>query len=94
MVQMANRLYNAWYDGDHRYHRDDGPALVLCDGSQYWYRHGSWHRTDGPAIIDPSTGNSWYVNGIPITTDEQFQKIAKISDEELLMIIIKYGKIG
>ena len=44
------------------YHRDDGPALLLPNGEQHWYRNGMVHRDDGPAIILPNGNQYWYQN--------------------------------
>lgn len=45
-------------------HREDGPAVVLNDGSNYkaWYRYGNLHRDDGPAIKITSS-QEWWVDG-------------------------------
>ena len=45
-------------------HREDGPAIIFPDGTQYWHRNGEFHRDDGPAIIYPDGRQHWYRNGI------------------------------
>ncbi len=42
---------NIYYNELGQLHRDDGPALITTDGSEYWYLHGSRHRIGGPAFI-------------------------------------------
>jgi hypothetical protein len=43
-------------------HREDGPAVVYDDGSEYWYLNNLQHREDGPA--SKWDGNlAWYKNG-------------------------------
>lgn len=59
----------------------------------FWLMDGSYHRLDGPAIINADKSHSWYVNGVPITSNNQFQRLAGISDEEMLAIVLKYGNI-
>ena len=44
-------------------HREDGPAMIFSDGSQYWYKNGYLHREDGPAEIYPDGTQEWYING-------------------------------
>ena len=44
-------------------HRDDGPAIVHPDGTQYWYRNGQLHRDDGPAAVYQDGKQLWYRNG-------------------------------
>jgi hypothetical protein len=47
-----------------KHHRDDGPAVIFNDGSQYWCQNGQYHRTDRPAIIFPKTNDQyWYQYG-------------------------------
>lgn len=49
---------------DDKLHREDGPALILPDGTQTWYRHGKIHRGDGgPAISKPHGTKEWWQDG-------------------------------
>ena len=53
---MAKRRYYRsgivrWYDDREHYHREDGPAAVYVDGTQYWYRHDRFHFAHGPSIL-------------------------------------------
>ncbi len=41
-------------------HRDDGPAVIWADGTQFWYQHGRLHRDDGPAVIWVDGTQFWY----------------------------------
>ena len=45
------------------FHRLDGPALELSDGTKYWYVEGKRHRLDGPAIEFSNGTKYWYVEG-------------------------------
>lgn len=101
---------------DHKYHREDGPALIRwdgterwfidgkkhrvggpactkADGTKYWYQHGRLHRTDGPAIIGSDNRLWWYIQNIRIHSWSTYQQLAKLSDEELAFLILKYGEI-
>jgi len=45
-------------------HREDGPALILEDGSKEWYINGQLHRVDGPAVVDKGVDyEAWYIHG-------------------------------
>ena len=45
-------------------HREDGPALILEDGSNEWYINGQLHRVDGPAVVDKEVDyEAWYIHG-------------------------------
>jgi hypothetical protein len=51
------------------YHRTDGPALELPNGTKYWFKEGKCHRTDGPAVEHADGAKSWFVEGRLHRTD-------------------------
>ena len=51
-------------------HRVCGPALIMSDGTQMWFRNGSAHRIDGPAVICANGNVSWYLSGNRLTQQE------------------------
>jgi len=51
-----------WYING-KYHRIDGPAIELADGTKIWYINGKEHREDGPAIEHPYGYKAWFHNG-------------------------------
>ena len=75
------------------YHREDGPAMIWANGRQEWFRRGRCHRMDGPAIIDEYGNYGWYLNDDRICSREEFQRRAGLSDEEMALLILKYGDI-
>ena len=44
-------------------HREDGPALITCDGTKIWYQNGKIHRDAGPAIEYTNGDAYWYQYG-------------------------------
>jgi hypothetical protein len=82
-------------NSDGLYHRTDGPAYISPLGYCAWYNNGVPHREDGPARISYKDGNmySWIVNGIEYFNNKSFQKAAKLSDEDMIAIVLKYGNI-
>lgn len=54
-----------WLSGpaDAHFHREDGPAIELEDGSKEWFRNGRRHRDDGPAVerAGRDADRLWYV---------------------------------
>lgn len=56
------------------------------DGSVY----SDFHRLDGPAIIMSDKEISWVVNGQGQRTWKKFQRAAKLSDADMLIIMLKY----
>lgn len=84
-----------WYQ-DGFLHREDGPALITETGVKHWIIVGKRHRVDGPAIEfeqDPSH-NKWYINGKEIKSCQHYQKLTGLTDEEMTVLILKYGDIG
>ena len=57
-----------WFNEDGLYHRLDGSAIELLNGTKRWYLNGKVHRLDGPAI-EPCDGEIyyWYINGKNVT---------------------------
>ena len=50
------------YYKNNKYHREDGPAIILTDGTTEWYKNGELHRIDGPAVEYPNGDKYWYIN--------------------------------
>lgn len=44
-------------------HNDNGPAIILANGTQSWCQHGKVHREDGPAVDYCDDDKAWYYNG-------------------------------
>lgn len=73
-------------------HRLDGPARLESNGTESWLRRGYYHRTDGPACIYGHSGkHEWWIMGQPAETFKDFQKLSKCSDEEIVMLKLKWG---
>jgi len=58
--------------------------------------HGRYHCTDGPAFSLPRSDEPgrmwhyWYVNQEEVHNWQEFQYAAKLSDEDMLVIRLKY----
>lgn len=82
-----------WYLHGRR-HRVDGPAVISTNGKhEEWYFHGEFHRVNGPAFILPDGSNRWYISGKRIIERKVYQRLARLSDEEMTLLILKYGDI-
>lgn len=81
-----------WYHKGLR-HRDDGPAVIHVDGTVAWYCHGDRHRTDGPAFIGVGGSMSWYLKGIRFRSSWSYQINSGLTDEQMLMMVLKYGSV-
>ena len=51
-----------WLDNG-QHHQEDGPTVILDDGTQEWWLNGKYHRIGGPAIIDNNGDKVWCING-------------------------------
>lgn len=89
-------------DGDGKISRIDGPAAITYKDDKVrkveWFWRGKLHRRKGPAVtyISP-TGEKvymFYIKGNAVSTAKQYQRRARLSDEEVLSIVLKYGEIG
>lgn len=74
-------------------HREDGPAVIYITGTRYWCRYGKYHRTDGPAIEYNYGSEFWFINGVKISDFKELQDRTGMSDEELIILKLKYGYI-
>jgi len=79
-----------WYQNGIR-HRVDGPALEFANGSKYWYQNGKQHRVDGPAIEFSDGSKYWYADGKSVSFPKEFQKVTNLSDEDMMVLILKYS---
>lgn len=68
---------------------------ISGDDMDIWVNDQSQlHRIDGPAITHHSSGvQHWYVNNQKVNSWEDLQRMANITNEELLLIVLKWGQI-
>jgi hypothetical protein len=63
-------------------------------GTHYFHNeNGKMHREDGPAYIHWGGVQAWYINGERYRDTKSYQEAAKLSDEDMLMITLKYGNV-
>lgn len=64
-------------------------------GTEYWLdKNNEFHRVDGPAVMYKNGDNHWYVHGVGVDTNKDYQSLANLSDEDMLVIVIKYGNVS
>lgn len=83
----------AWYEKGLR-HREDGPAYIGYNGMQIWQAFGLCHRANGPAVIYKDGTFDWYINGGRCFTNKQYKLAAGLSDEDMAIMILKYGNVS
>jgi hypothetical protein len=68
---------------------------TYSDGSKRWRirSHGrlKYHRTDGPAIEYADGRMDWFLNGIHISFDRWLDQNTELTDEEKVMMKLRYG---
>lgn len=75
-------------------HRRDGPAVKISNGCEKWYINGLLHRVDGPADNKRSDGTvRWFVQGKQVFSYKAFQRLTNCSDEFIVILKLKYGKM-
>jgi hypothetical protein len=83
-----------WRNEYGKLHRLDGPANERADGSKWWFINGVRHRLDGPAIEWADGEKEWWVNDTEYGNFKDFQEAGNISDEDMMVLRLKYGEIG
>jgi hypothetical protein len=83
-----------WHNNELKRHREDGPAVTFINGCEQWYIDGKRHRKGGPAVVFPNGDRDWYIHGTLHYNNKSYQEAAGLSDEEMTMIILKYGNIS
>ncbi len=66
--------------------------LYTFDGKTY-RDDSDCHRVDGPSIIFSNQKPVWIVDGIRCRTQEEYKHHARIFDEDISILILKYGDI-
>jgi hypothetical protein len=74
-----------------KFHREDGPAIEWANGTNWWALHGNFHRKDGPAVEQFDGYNQWHLNGSCYTFDKWLAKTTGLTNEEKVMMKLKYG---
>ena len=67
--------------------------VINSFGDQFWYYDNKLHRTSGPAVIYISGEKYWYINNKKYRNNKSYKEAAKLSDEDMLMITLKYGNV-
>jgi len=69
-----------WYKNG-KYHRENGPAVILTDLHKAWYKNGLLHRSNGPAVEYVSGSKEYWYNGKRlnnIKSDEDLKRYIKL----------------
>jgi hypothetical protein len=69
-LYVSKNHYGTFYYKDKTkktYHRIDGPAAELGNGTLWWYRNNKAHRLDGPAIEWGDGSKIWCIDGVLVT---------------------------
>jgi hypothetical protein len=70
-----------------KFHRTDGPAVVINNFSEEWYINGFLHREDGPAYITKHSfgiSHRFFLFGKELTKDGWEQQVTEIKLKRLI----------
>ena len=67
-----------YYNDLNQYHREDGPAIELANGTKYWYRNYQLHREDGPACEYADGKKEYWILGIQYKTNKDYLQRLKL----------------
>jgi hypothetical protein len=81
-----------WYRNND-IHRIGGPAIIFASGTCIWMQDDQPHRIDGPAEIYKAGPRCWSLKGRYYHSNKEFQVSAGLTDEEMSMMILKYGNV-
>ena len=63
-----------WKNDKGEWHRENGPAIELSNGTKSWYLNGKLHRIGGPAIEWSSGSKEWFLNGERFPSEAEWKK--------------------
>lgn len=58
--------HKLWYlpsKGKQYFHKENGPAVELSNGTKQWWLNGELHRLSGPAVEGGDGHLAWFVKG-------------------------------
>ena len=70
-----------------------GRVIFRGIDAEYWFFNNHLHRVDGPAAVYQSGLIQWWFEGQHIHSAERFQQVSGLSDEDMTILILKYGEI-
>ena len=91
MTVKVDEVGDKYWRIDGKIHRTDGPAVEWADGTKEWAIYGLNHRTDGPAVEWAGGDITWHLDGITLTFDKWLNQTTGLTDEEKVMLKLKYG---
>lgn len=68
-VTNTNAIYHV---KDGAIHNENGPAVILKDGTKYWCINNKYHRKDGAACEYSNGDKIWFYKGKSYGHDDQF----------------------
>jgi hypothetical protein len=61
------------YVKNRKYHREDGPAIILEGQYRCWLQNDVYYRLDGPAVEDDNGYKEWHVDDKVFFTEEEYR---------------------
>lgn len=75
---------------------DHWRVAALNESFEYWLLGANFHRIGGPAFIQTYNNDValWRIQGKEITNWHQYQQMAHCSNEEIIILNLKWGQIS
>ncbi len=69
-------------------------SISYPNGARRWWKAGISHRIDGPSCTYATPKPEWYIEGKRYFDNKSYQVAAGLSDEDMTIIVMKYGNIS
>ena len=68
-------------------------CINFSSGVKHWRKNEKLHRIGAPSVIAPNGELGWHILGIGYYSNKGYQNDAGLSDEEMTIMILKYGDV-
>ncbi len=68
-------------------------CIIFNNGTGRWFKNGTRHRLDGPSCMYVSRNIEWWVGGIQCRNNKSYQEATGLSNEDMAVVILKYGNV-
>ena len=86
--------YNLQIDPEADYNNPEDCCIIWPSGKVGYYSGYLAHRLDGPAVIESNGHQAWLIRGKTYHKNKDFQRDAGLTDEEMAILVLKYGNVS
>lgn len=78
-----------WENQNGNFHREDGPAITLNSGKEYWYCDGLLHNGKGPSHLSKAGNPVYTLHGMPLPFTS-WLKCCDLPETQKTLMRLKY----